>query len=319
MKKSYFILFFTVCLSLISYAQNTVEEEIELYAKPANLYGTILCPDSNLGVVALIISGSGPTDRDGNSAGMSKNNSLKYLAEDLSKQGIASLRIDKRGVGKSLSAMKSENELTFDVYIDDIINWGYKILNDRRFKKLVIIGHSEGSLVGMAATKELEKELNVLGYVSLAGAGYPIDEVIMKQLKTLPDSIQNNAKIIFEKLKNDEKIKKVDPNLISLFRPSIQNYMASWVKLNPKELIKEVNAPILIVNGTTDIQVPIDNAEALHAANPKSEMVIVEGMNHVFKEAPADREENIKTYTNPDLKNMPKLADSIVNFIKSNL
>lgn len=308
-----------VLFSMQLFGQKFTEEELELYAKPANLYGTLVVPDSALPVVALIIPGSGPTDRNGNTVGAANNNSLKYLAEDLSKNGIASLRIDKRGAGKSMSAMVAESELSFDVYIEDVINWGYKVLNDVRFKKLVVIGHSEGSLVGMMATQELEKDLDVLGYISLAGAGYPIDEVIMKQLKVMPDSVQDEAKHLFEKMKAKEKANVNDPQLMALFRPSLQKYMMSWVALNPQEQIKQVNSPILLVNGTTDIQVAPDNAEVMHIANPSSQLVIIENMNHVFKSASMDRAENLKTYNNPELKNVAELADILSKFIISNL
>jgi hypothetical protein len=318
--KKFHLIFVLVLVhfSLTISAQNT-EEELELFAKPANLYGTLLVPENHNEVVVLIIPGSGPTDRDGNSSMAGKNNSLKFLAEDLAEQGISSLRIDKRGVAKSMSAMTTEADLRFDTYIDDVINWGFKVLNDNRFKKLVVIGHSEGSLISMIAMKELQQELDVLGYISLSGAGYPIDEVLLKQLKTLPDSLYQESQNTLSKLKNGETVDGISPSLISIFRPSIQQYMISWIKYNPKEEIKEVSVPILIINGTTDIQVSVDNAEALNKSNPKSELVFVEGMNHVFKTAPMDREENIKTYSNPELENTPQLSKTIVNFIKANL
>lgn len=316
--KTLFTTFLVAIFSISLLAQNT-EEELELFSKPANLYGTLLVPENPNGVVVLIIPGSGPTDRDGNSALAGKNNSLKYLAEDLAKEGIASLRIDKRGVAKSTKAMTAEKDLRFDTYIDDAIEWGFKVLNDKRFKKLVIIGHSEGSLVGMAAMPELQENLDMLGYISLAGAGYSIDNVLLKQLKTLPDSLFLEAENVLIEFSKGKTVEKVSPQLASIFRPSVQPYMISWISKNPQELIANVTVPVLIVNGTTDIQVSVDNAEKLHKANPKSELLIIDGMNHIFKKAPMDREENIKTYSNPELKNIPELSSAIVKFIKANL
>ena len=316
--KTLYITFLVTFFSLSIVGQNT-EEELELASKPANLYATLLVPETPNGVVVLMIPGSGPTDRDGNSAVAGKNNSLKFLAEDLAKEGIASLRIDKRGVAKSTNAMTAEKDLRFDTYIDDAIEWGFKILNDRRFKKLVVIGHSEGSLVGMAAMPELQENLDMLGYISLAGAGYSIDSILLEQLKTLPDSLYQEAQNILIEFSAGKTVEKISPQLASIFRPSVQPYMISWISKNPQELIQQITVPILIVNGTTDIQVSVDNAEELHKANPKSELVIIDGMNHIFKKAPMDREENIKTYSNPDLKNMPELSNAIVKFIKANL
>jgi len=317
--KAVFTFLLIVVASVSTSAQHFQEEELELSSKPDNLYGTLMIPDSNIGVVALIIPGSGPTDRNGNTPGASKNNSLKFLAQDLANLGIATLRIDKRGAGKSMSAVKSAEDLVFDDYIDDAINWGYKVLNDVRFNKLVVIGHSEGSLVAMKAIQELELDLDVLGFVSLAGAGYPIDEIILKQLHTMPDSIQEEAKYLFGKMKAEEPAEVKSPMLMALFNPSSQKYMMSWVALNPQEEIKKVNVPVLILNGTTDIQVAVDNAEVMYKARPTSEMVLIESMNHVFKKAPINREENLATYGQPDLQNVPELAQVIATFVKKHL
>ncbi len=315
MKFQLFILLLLNTTLLI--AQSYKEEEIELISRPSNLFGTLLVPETHNSTVALIIPGSGPTNRNGNSTITGDNNSLKYLAEDLAKNGIASLRIDKRGVGKSLMAMTKEEDLRFDTYINDVIDWGYKILNDVRFKKLIVIGHSEGSLVGMSASKELEKELPLKAYISLAGAGFPIDEILTKQLKSLSDSTQTELQQIFTKFKNGETVEKVSLPLFSLFRPSIQQYMISWIKHNPSEEIKLLATPILVINGTTDLQVGAENANNLHKSNPKSELVIIENMNHVLKKSSSDLTENRATYSNPDLRNIPELNEAIIKFINS--
>lgn len=296
------------------FAQKFKEEEVTLKSKPGDLFGTLLIPEDYEDVVVLIIPGSGPTDRDGNSAIIDgKNNSLKYLAENMAVAGISSLRIDKRGVGKSASASISEKDLRFDNYIDDVIDWGYQILNDVRFKRIIIAGHSEGSLVGMVAAKELDAS----GYISLAGAGFSIDEIILKQLSTQSEEMHTEAVEIFSKLKKGELVDKVSNDLASIFRPSIQPYFISWIKHNPAEEIAKLSIPILIINGTTDIQIGPENAESLHRANTSSELIIIEEMNHVFKKAPMDMEENMKTYSDPSLPNVSELSESIVKFIKS--
>jgi len=288
MKQTLIILF----LLMTSFLFAQLEQELVLKSKPANLYGTLLVPDNHSSTVVLIIAGSGPTDRDGNSAGAKgKNNSLKYLAENLAK----------------------EEDLRFDTYINDVIDWGFQILNDVRFKKLVIAGHSEGSLVGMVACQELDAS----GYISLAGVGFSVDEVITKQMDTQPDSVKTEMVAIFKELKQGKMVENVSMELLSLFRPSIQPYFISWLKYNPAVEIAKLNIPVLIINGTTDIQVGVDNAEKLHEVSAKSELVIIEGMSHVFKEAPADREKNIETYSNPELKNMPQLNKEMIRFINS--
>jgi len=310
-----FVLLF--CFSSL-FGQNGKEEELELSSKPANLYGTILVPESHKGVIALIIPGSGPTDRNGNSSIAGENNSLKFLAEDLAKNGIASLRIDKRGVGKSINAMKSEKDLTFDTYINDVIDWGFKILNDVRFKKLIVIGHSEGSLVGMSALEELESQLDIRAYISLAGGGFPIDKILSSQLKSLPDSSYKKAINILNQFKEGEKVENVSLDLFFIFRPSIQAYMISWIDKNPTEIIKKIKTPILIINGTNDLQVGVENAESLHDSNPKSELAIIKNLNHVLKSVEGGLEENKKTYSDPTMQNSPELIEVIIKFLNDN-
>ena len=118
------------------------EEIIVLETSTGNIEGTLLVPSKKNAPLVLIIAGSGPTDRDGNSGSL-KNNSLKMLAQGLYDNNIASLRFDKRGVAGSLSAYKSE--LRFEDYINDVEQWTKVLKNDSRFSSVIILGHSEGS------------------------------------------------------------------------------------------------------------------------------------------------------------------------------
>ena len=96
-------------------------DTITLDTPTGAIAGTLLIPSGN-GPFALvvIIAGSGPTDRDGNSPLLpGANNSLKLLAEGLADRGVASLRYDKRGVAASAKAMVSEADLRFNTYADD--------------------------------------------------------------------------------------------------------------------------------------------------------------------------------------------------------
>src|SRR5690606_27508107 len=104
-----------------------------------NVSGTLLVP-ANLEEmpVALIISGSGPTDRDGNNPVM-QNNSLKLLAEALADAGIASLRYDKRGIAASAIPNASESDVTFEDFISDAEGWIDLLKQDERFNDFVVI------------------------------------------------------------------------------------------------------------------------------------------------------------------------------------
>ena len=254
--------------------------------------------------VALIIAGSGPTDRNGNNAQM-KNNSLLLLAHELAAQGIASIRYDKRGIGASKDALVSEENLRLENYAEDAKAWASQLKVDARFNKLIIIGHSEGSLLGLLACEQADV------FVSLAGAGRPIDVILKEQLSTQLKGQKKMLRAVEEgltKLKKGELVGDSPVELFGLFRPSVQPYMISWMKYDPAVEISNLKIPIVIVQGTTDLQVQVKDAELLHAASPDSRYILIEGMNHILKLAPLDREKNIETYSNPELPLAPELC-----------
>lgn len=265
----------------------------------------------------VIIAGSGPTDHDGNSPLFpGKNNSLKLLAEGLAADGVASIRYDKRGIGKNAHLIGKEEDERFDNFIEDAVSWAQYAQKDQQFSEVGIIGHSEGSLIGMVAAAKA----NVDTFISIAGAGRPIDEVLLEQLTPqLPASLLEESSSILEKLKQGEQVATVSQELQSLFRPSVQPYMISWLHYNPAIEIQKLTIPVLIINGTRDIQVPVKDAEQLHLAKNDSTLLIVEKMNHILKESPEDQEGNLATYSNPDLPLANGLLDGIIDFFKKPL
>jgi pimeloyl-ACP methyl ester carboxylesterase len=261
-------------------------------------------------MVALIIAGSGPTDRDGNNQAM-KNNSLKMLAKELAKNGIASLRYDKRGIGNSKNAGLKEADLRFENYVNDAKDWVGYLKKELKFNKIIVIGHSEGSLIGMIVSQDI----NVSKYVSIAGAGQPADQIIREQLKSQPMSVSIPSNTILDDLVKGKTVENIPQILNGLFRPSVQPYMISWFKYDPQKEISILKIPVLIVQGTTDIQVSLDDANRLAKAKPKSKLAIIEGMNHVLKPASADRQMNILTYSQPDLAIKKELIDNLIPFL----
>ena len=102
-------------------------------------------------LLLLIIAGSGPTDRDGNNPADGHNDSLKKLAQNLARHGIASLRYDKRGVAASRTATPDERDLSVERYVADAEGWAGLLRDDPRFDRLILIGHSEGALIASLA------------------------------------------------------------------------------------------------------------------------------------------------------------------------
>jgi uncharacterized protein len=289
-----------------------IETDYTLKTKTGKIYGTLLLPTKNYsGPVVLLIAGSGPTDRNGNNPAI-KNNSLKLLAEAMADSGIAILRYDKRGIGESKDALKSEFDIRFETYVEDAVAWIKKLKKDKRFDAVFPVGHSEGALIGIMASQQVD----VAGFISLNGPGISADKLIVKQLKAQSASLANKAEIMLDSLKQGFTVKLIDASLSSLFRPSVQPYIRSWIKYNPADEIKKLNIPVLIIQGETDIQASPEDAELLHASLPEAKMVLIENMNHIFKEAPKDRLKNMMTYSNPKLPIVPSLPQTILTFIR---
>jgi alpha-beta hydrolase superfamily lysophospholipase len=304
----FLFLFFLAGSASFAQSENRLgyfEMDQTLQTSTGELSGTLTVPImKGTFPVALIIAGSGPTDRNGNNAQM-KNNSLQLLAHELAAQGIASLRYDKRGIGKSASAMISEEQLRFENYVEDAKAWASELKADSRFRKLIIMGHSEGSLIGMLACEQADV------FVSLAGAGRPIDVILKEQLAV---QLEGKKKLLraanegLSKLKEGVLVEDAPVELFGLFRPSVQPYMMSWMKYDPAVEISKLKIPIVIIQGTTDIQVQVQDAELLHAASLGSRYILIEEMNHIFKIAPSDRTKNIETYNKPELPLAPELC-----------
>jgi uncharacterized protein len=290
-------------------------EPIELKTESGVIKGTLMLPDaSGPYPVVLVISGSGPTDRDGNSSipGI-KNDSLKLLAEGLASKGIGTLRFDKRGIAESAKALAKEDDIRFETYIDDTVQWGKQLQKDKRVKSLVILGHSEGSLIGMVACQKLDAK----GFVSISGAGRPAADLLLEQLEPkVPPAVFGEVKSIVEQLKNGKTVENVPPYLNSLFRPSVQPYIISWFKYDPTVEIGRLKVPTLIVQGTTDIQASVDDAKLLDKSCKHGQLILIDGMNHIFKKVPADQAQQIKSYGDPSLPIVSELIERIVAFIK---
>ncbi len=290
----------------------TVGNPITLRTNTGEIEGTLVLPEILAKVpVVLIIAGSGPTDRNCNNP-MMKNDAYKKLAQELAKHNIATVRYDKRGVAASAAAMRDEKDLRFENYIEDAREWIHLLKQNPKFSQVIVLGHSEGSLIGMLASqKEADK------FISVAGPGRPADELIKEQISSQSQSIRDIANPIIDSLKKGVVVANILPMFAALFRESVQPYMISWFKYDPAVEIKKLHIPILILQGTNDLQVKIKDAEMLHEANPKSGLKLLDKMNHILRKTPASQEENIATYNNPLLPIDNQLVISIVDFVNA--
>ncbi len=287
------------------------EEIVQIPCLEGHLQGTLLVPDHDQPIpIVLFIAGSGPTDRNGNNPLMT-NNSLKMLAEGLASHGIATLRTDKRGIGQSHIDNLREEDMRFEDNVIDVLQWTQSI-SRQPWKSITILGHSEGSTIGMLAAKDtlIDK------FISLAGPGMPAGEVIRNQIGSQYPKLLPYVDTVLTILEHGDTTSEVHPFLLSLFRPSIQPYLISWIKYDPPEEIAHLHKPILILQGNTDLQVDVQDAMRLHQASAHSTMQVIDGMNHILKRGPPDRVKNLATYKNADLPLHPDLIPAIVQFVK---
>ena len=293
----------------LSFSQKGITTAKDINVSPY-IDGTILLPD---GVenpkLAIIIAGSGPTDRNGNQQ-MISTNSLKYLAEGLSENGIATFRYDKRIIKQMKDRTLTEESIRFDDFIEDAISVVDYFKRSKAFSNIYIIGHSQGSLVGMIAAHG-----RVDGFISIAGAGQEIDDVIVDQLDKQAPGLKDNARQAFEDMRANGLAVNYSPGLASIFRKSIQPFMLTWMRFDPKIEIAKLDIPVLIINGEKDLQVQVSEAEKLKAAKPDAQYEIIAGMNHILKKIDGDDIENSKSYNEPKRPVIREVIDLIHAFI----
>ncbi|MDF3934506.1 alpha/beta hydrolase [Pseudomonas citronellolis] len=278
------------------------------------LRGTLLLPQrASPPPLAILVAGSGPTDRDGNNPEGGNNAYLRRLAEALAANGVASVRYDKRGIARSRDAGPDERQLSLDGYVDDLVAWSDRLAEDPRFGPQVLVGHSEGALIASLAAPRSKATALAL----ISGSGRPIDKVLREQLSVrLPPPLLARADTILDQLRAGRQVAEVPPQLTALFRPSVQPYLISLFRHDPARALAEVRQPTLILQGTSDIQVDVADAQALARAKPDAELRLIGGMNHVLRIVPADVQKQLASYNDPGLPLARELVERLVTFIQ---
>lgn len=256
--------------------------------------------------VVLILPGSGPTDRDGNNPGGVAAGTYRLLAEGLAARGIASLRVDKRGMYGSRLAAADPNAVTLGDYVDDVQAWIAEIRRRDAMAPIWLLGHSEGGLVALvsAASASAGTTPDVAGLILVAVPGRQLGAVLREQLAANPANavIMPEVLDVLGRLERGERVESMSPVLLPLFRPAVQGFLISLFRVDPASLVAGMRVPVLILQGLRDIQVGQADAEALHRANPASRLMLLPHANHVLKPvASDDRAANIAAYRDPDL------------------
>lgn len=296
-----------------------LEKAVAATGLTGTLRGAMLTPsDVEDPPVVLIVPGSGPTDKNGNNPLGATAASYLRLAEALVDQGVASVRIDKRGMFDSAGAAADPNKITVADYARDVEAWAQALKPVTGAPCIWLLGHSEGALVVAAAAAERSRD--VCGLILVAGPGRPLGQVLRDQLRANPANapLLDQAFAAIDKLEHRQPvdIAALPAPLQMLFLPAVQPFLMDLMSYDPAELLRKYTGPVLVVQGANDLQVSMADAERLAAARPGVRLVKVEGMNHVLKEAPADRAANLATYRDPLKPVAHEAVEAIVDFVK---
>jgi pimeloyl-ACP methyl ester carboxylesterase len=297
-----------------------VSEEVayDSRAKGVRIAGTLTLPEGDGPFpVVLLITGSGSQDRDETLLG---HKPFLVLADDLTRRGVAVLRVDDRGVGESTGDPKTATTADF---VEDVLG-GVDFLKARKRidpKRIGLMGHSEGGLIApIAATRSSDVAFIVL----LAGTGVPGDQILAAQaaliLKAagadeakIRQAAEAQAKLVAivkqtEDLKlATENLKKAYEEMVKAMPEADRKAMAEadpnssrvtmlaspWFRyfltFDPRPTLAKVQCPVLAINGEKDLQVPCkENLEAIDKAirsggNTRVTIKELPGLNHLFQ------------------------------------
>lgn len=302
---------YLLLLIFISSVFLSQEKEVVIPSYPDSLYGSLLLSKSDY--LCIIHAGSGPTDRNGNNDFGLETNCYKKLADSLFAHKISTFRYDKRGIGKSKNNLVAEDSLSIFTLVNDlseIIKFFSK--PPYQFKTYILIGHSEGALIATLAAQNNPK---VMKLILLSGAGFRADTILKRQLSNIESKSKSIIYSIIDTLASGKRVDNVPPSLYLLFREAVQNYMISWLPIDPAVELSKCKQKVLIIQGENDIQVGVIDAKRLKEYKPNAEMIILPNMNHVLVDCSKDKERNKATYSNPDLPLSKDLIKYIVEFI----
>lgn len=316
-----FFIFFFILLSINLPAQDKSqlfeESEVTIALPDGELFGSMVIPTTGLlNSVVLFIAGSGPTDRDGNNKSGLNSNAYKLVCYAMAENGIASLRFDKWGTGKSIPDNFKDivTKRDFESEVNDVAAWIGFLQKDQRFKQIHIIGHSQGSLIGILAAQRTNAAVSK--FISISGLGKRGNETLKEQLSAQPKLVIAAAAPIIDSLAEGLPVKNVPPYLQALFNPNMQPYLISWFKYEPAAELAALHIPSLVIQGTNDIQVKEADAQYLVSKSPWASLVIIQNMNHVLRIVEnEDRTQNFATYNQPDLPIPKELVEKICDFI----
>jgi hypothetical protein len=297
-----------------------VESELTTASNGVTLRGAWVAPTASaVAAPVVIIPGSGPTNRDGDNPLGVRARSYALLAEGLAARGVPSLRVDKRGMFSSAAAGVDPNAVTIALYAEDARAWAAEAARKAGAPCAWLLGHSEGALVALAAAQD--SDAPICGVLAVSGPGRKLGQVLREQLRANPANapILPQAEAAIAELEAGRPVDAaaLHPGLQSLFAAPVQPFLRSLLGLDPAVLARDLKKPLLILQGETDLQTAPADAEALKAARPDATLIMLPGVNHALKNAPADRAANLATYADPSLPIAKEVLEAVVMFVRT--
>ena len=283
-----------------------IEEAFEETREGVTLRGDLWIPAGEIEKipVVLFVAGSGPTDRDANSSLGLRTDAYRLVAAALAARGIASLRYDKRGVGKSGAEFDPATTVIDDFAADAQAIVG-RLRADARFSTLAVLGHSEGGLLALMIAERAAPDVVLL----VATPGRPLGIVLREQLaQRLEPRAMVDVDRLLDAVRRGAPTDPVPAPLAPLFAPTVRAFLRSALDLDPIPLVRAAKARIAIVQGAFDAQVTPVDARLLADARPDATLTILPTMNHVLK-AEASAAMPQPSYADPSRPLAPGLAD----------
>jgi pimeloyl-ACP methyl ester carboxylesterase len=310
----------TAMVAAVALAASPAADQAYQIAGPAGPLGGVLktASTSSPRAVAVIIPGSGPVDHDGNSPGGLRAATYALLAQELSADGVTTVRVDKRGMYGSAAPGVDPNRVTLDDYAKDTTRWAEALTQRASAPCAWLIGHSEGAVVAILTAVKKGK---VCGLILLAPPGRSLADVIASQLHDNPANapLLPAADAALAALKQGRHVDSaaLPPPLRPLFRAEVQDFLIAAFRIDPAVELSHLDLPVLILGGDEDLQIGPMDISRLAKAKPGAKVIILNGVNHVLKDVPADRSANLASYADPNLPLDRRIVPAISGFIAS--
>jgi pimeloyl-ACP methyl ester carboxylesterase len=303
-----------LCARLAGGQTLTRDSVVHFTSGPLTLEGTLVMPAGpGPFPTAVIIAGSGPTDRNGNSPGGVSTDMYAMLARGLAERGIGSLRYDKRGLPSSRGTFEMAQTTLAHFAADAAAAARYlKARND--VASVTLIGHSEGGTLAMLAARD---SAPVLGLVLIATAGRDPSVILREQLgRQLPPPMLAAFDSAWRIYVHTDSAVTAPPGLESLFVPVNRAFLRSWQAIDPVALLRSLHGPVLVLQGETDVQITPADARALGAARSGVRVEVLPGVNHVLKTASGSTpQQQMAAYTDRTIPLAPAVVPAVAQFI----